>query len=350
MGRMYGKKIKLDELERVLDRVAEKVKEGKAKEMPTIYLWGPPGIGKSAIIRQTCEKHKLGFVDLRLQQIDIPDLRGMPVPSKNEEGVLTWWIPPFLPRKGKGILFLDELNLADPSIQATAYQLILDRRVGEYELPDTWYVVAAGNRKEDSFNVYDLPDPLISRFVHFEVIPDKDVWIKWAVKNNIREEIIAYLNYRPDHFLKINPKRPFLPYPCPRSWEFASRLWDLTGDVSLISAAVEEDITVDLITFLEVYNELPDIDKLLNEGVEFELPPKSEVSLLYIISTALGLRPKNIHQITNLLKIVLKMKEEYTEFAVYILTLLFSDEEKKKMVLNCELYDEIFNIYEKVIL
>src|SRR5690349_18105341 len=109
-------------------------------------LWGPPGIGKSSIVAQTAAAHGIGLIDVRLSQLAPTDLRGLPVA---ESGVARWYPPEFLPQDGAGILFLDELNLAPPVMQGMAQQLILDRRVGSYRVPEGWFIWAAGNRKED---------------------------------------------------------------------------------------------------------------------------------------------------------------------------------------------------------
>lgn len=118
-----------------------------AQKVPT-FLWGAPGIGKSSIVKQIAQQKDVGFIDLRLALMDPTDLKGIPFYDKESHTAL--WAPPaFLPREGEGILFLDELNSAAPAVQSSAYQLILDRRVGEYVLPDGWAIVAAGNREGD---------------------------------------------------------------------------------------------------------------------------------------------------------------------------------------------------------
>jgi len=128
------------------------------QKLPT-FLWGAPGIGKSSVVKQVAEAKGIGFIDLRLSLMDPTDLKGIPF-YENRAHQAVWAPPSFLPREGSGILFLDELNTAAPSVQASAYQLILDRRVGEYELPEGWAIVAAGNRENDRGVVYRMPLPL----------------------------------------------------------------------------------------------------------------------------------------------------------------------------------------------
>ena len=136
-------------------------------------IWGPPGIGKSSIVAAAAEKAGIDFIDLRLSQLAPTDLRGLPVPvhpNKGEEyGISKWYPPEFLPREGKGILFLDELNMAPPVMQGVAQQLILDRKIGSYKVPQGWIILSAGNRKEDRASVFEMPSPLANRFIHLEV-------------------------------------------------------------------------------------------------------------------------------------------------------------------------------------
>uniref|UniRef100_A0A7V4E278 AAA family ATPase n=1 Tax=candidate division WOR-3 bacterium TaxID=2052148 RepID=A0A7V4E278_UNCW3 len=330
-------------LKDLLIEIAKKVQEGKAFEIPALFIWGPPGVGKSTIIREVAKEYNLKVIDLRLAQIDPADLRGIPFPDK-ETKRLVWWIPEFFPKDGKGFLFLDELNLADLSIQATAYQLVLDRRVGNYKLPDGWYVLAAGNRKEDAVNVFEMPDPLVSRFIHIEVEPDLDIWIEWAVKKGISEEIIAYLKYRPENFINIKPNRVSIAYPCPRTWEFADIIWKLTKNVETVAWAVGGPVAADFVAFLEVYRELPDIEKALETG-EIDFPSREKTSMWWAISTALGLRPKNQRHIDNVAKILLDIRKNFVEYGSYILNLILRDGERGLMLRKSKFYNELREAY-----
>lgn len=190
-------------------------------------IWGPPGVGKSSIVSQVARELGLEFTDVRLSQLAPTDLRGLPVA---ENGVSRWFPPEFLPRSGRGVLFLDELNMAPPTMQGMAQQLILDRRVGSYALPDGWFVWAAGNRKEDRASVFDMPAPLANRFVHLEVRPDFAAWRAYAHAARIHPHVIAFLMYRSELLHALDPARPA--WPSPRSWSVASDLHAADLDVA----------------------------------------------------------------------------------------------------------------------
>ena len=108
----------------------------------SLMIWGAPGIGKSSVVDTVAKKNNLDLIDLRISQLAPTDLRGIPVPADN---VACWYPPEFLPKDGKGILFLDEINMAPPAVQGIAQQLILDRKVGSYKVPDGWFFWSAGN-------------------------------------------------------------------------------------------------------------------------------------------------------------------------------------------------------------
>jgi len=256
------------------------------QKVPT-FIWGAPGVGKSSIVKQIAEQKDIGFIDLRLALMDPTDLKGIPFYDKERHSAL--WAPPaFLPRDGEGILFLDELNSAPPSVQASAYQLILDRRVGEYELPDGWAIVAAGNREGDRGVTYRMPAPLANRFVHFEMKIDVDEWRDWAYKTGLDESIISYVAYKSEHIFTFDAKSESKSFATPRSWEYVDSILKSTLDKSLylkvISGAVGSDVAVGFLSYAKVMNKLPDITKILELG---EGDYSEEVDVLYALSTGL---------------------------------------------------------------
>jgi len=287
------------------------------QKVPT-FLWGAPGIGKSSIVKQIAEQKGVGFVDLRLALMDPTDLKGIPFYDKESHSAL--WAPPaFLPREGEGILFLDELNSAPPSVQSSAYQLILDRRVGEYELPDGWAIVAAGNREGDRGVTYRMPAPLANRFVHYELDVSVADWRDWAYKSGLNENIIAYISYKNEHLFTFDAKSDVKSFATPRSWEYVANILNSGIDESLllesISGTVGRDVAVNFLSFLKVASRLPSIENIVT-AKEFEY--SDEVDVLYALSSGLVssyLKEPNADALENILAYTLEMK---SEFAVMI--------------------------------
>lgn len=253
-------------------------------------IWGAPGIGKSSIVHQTAERHGLDFIDVRLSQLAPTDLRGLPVP---EDGVARWYPPEFLPRGGRGILFLDELNMAPPAIQGMAQQLILDRKVGSYTVPADWFIWAAGNRKEDRAAVFDMPAPLANRFVHLEVEPDFDNFKAYALERGLHEHIIAFLSFRSSLLHRMDPQQPA--WPSPRSWEMASRLHCVGLDIAPV---VGHGAAAEFSAFISLYATLVDIEAVLRgDGAGLDFP--AEPSQRYALTVGLCLRARNARQAYN---------------------------------------------------
>ncbi|MDY6783559.1 MAG: MoxR family ATPase [Cyanobacteriota bacterium] len=249
-------------------------------------IWGPPGIGKSSIVAQVARQHKIDFVDVRLSQLAPTDLRGLPVAA---DGISKWYPPEFLPRQGQGILFLDELNMAPPAMQGMAQQLILDRRVGSYEVPDGWYIWTACNRKEDRAAVFDMPSPLANRFLHLHVEPDFESFKAYALATAIHEQIIAFLSFRSVLLHKLDPQQPA--WPSPRSWEMASKLHCNQID---IAPAVGDGAAAEFASYLKVYENLPDISAILNGNQKIAFP--QEPSVRYAVTIGLAVRALNATQ------------------------------------------------------
>lgn len=288
------------------------------QKVPT-FLWGAPGIGKSSIVKQIAQEKSIGFIDLRLALMDPTDLKGIPFYDKESHTAL--WAPPaFLPSKGEGILFLDELNSAPPSVQASAYQLILDRKVGEYVLPEGWAIVAAGNREGDRGLTYRMPSPLANRFVHFEMEVDVDDWKFWAYKKEIDERIIAYISYKSEHLFTFDAKSDVKSFATPRSWEYVNSILKSSISQELLldclSGAIGKDVSVGFLSFCKVMNKLPDIKSILACGKGEQ---SDEVDVLYALSTGLVsalLRDNSEQNLDNLLNYTLELKSEFAVMVV----------------------------------
>ena len=280
----------------------------------SLMIWGAPGVGKSSIVAQAAQQAGLEFIDIRVSQLAPTDLRGLPVPERLEDGggISRWYPPEFLPRNGFGILFLDELNMAAPSMQGVAQQLILDRRVGNYQLPDGWFVWAAGNRKEDRASVFDMPTALANRFAHIEISPDVESFKKYAIAHGVSEQIIAFLSFRPELLHRIDPAQPA--WPSPRSWFTADRLLKagLPAD-SAIGAAVSTELSA----FIKLFETLPDVEAIL-EGNGKHVACPAELSVKYATTVSLALRARSgEHAVNSFRWLTAKMTTEWTRTFIH---------------------------------
>src|SRR5512142_5999 len=280
-----------------------------AARQPT-FIWGGPGIGKSSIVAQLAASLNLALRDIRALLLDPVDLRGLPYVGT--DGRSKWAVPEFLPADGAGILFLDELNAAPGMVQAAFYQLVLDRRLGEYTLPDGWIIVAAGNRDSDRAHTTRMPPPLRNRFVHLDFEVDTQEWSEWAIGAGIRPEVIAFIRFRPQVLSVFD--RDANAFPSPRSWEFVSRILDSTPDSSveheMFSGAVGNGAATEFSGFLKMFRELPNIDAiLLNPSGE---PVPESPAAQYAVASALANRASD----TNFDRVCLYLDRMPTEFRV----------------------------------
>lgn len=274
-------------LRAVLEREFLSAREG---QHTPVMVWGPPGIGKSQIVAQVAAHHRVPMIDVRLSQMEPSDLRGIPFRVGD---TVEWAVPGLLPdaeRHGaNGILFLDEITSAAPSVSAAAYQLILDRSLGAYAIPAGWAIFAAGNRQGDRGVTYTMPAPLANRFSHFELEVNLDDWVAWAHRNAIDERLIAFLRFRPELLFDFDPAHNAMAFPSPRSWEFAHRALqkfddhaDLLGEA--LQACVGPAAGVELAAFVRNLDRLPDVDAILR-GETVEVP--EELDLQYAVASAL---------------------------------------------------------------
>ena len=277
-----------------------------------LFLWGPPGIGKSAVPREICRERQINLVDIRMSLLDPTDLRGIPavVDEKCEKckgtggisgedkncpvcggtGLRTmakWLEPAMLPTDGKGILFFDELTSAPPLQQATAYQVTLDRRIGEYVVPDGFYIIAAGNNQTDRAVVYPMSTALRNRFTHINFEYNLDDWLKWAQDAGINPYIIAFLTWRGGELLfNFKPESTDKSFATPRSWEFASRVlkhFDSSIQREMLDGTIGSGAAAEFIGFLKLQEQIPSIDKIF---VGENIVPK-DIGLRYALVSAL---------------------------------------------------------------
>lgn len=261
----------------------------------SVMIWGPPGIGKSSVVAQVATEHGLGLIDLRLSQLAPTDLRGLP---GVRDGQMVWHPPDFLPTGGRGVLFLDEINMAPPAMQGVSQQLILDRAVGAYRLPDDWFIWAAGNQKEDRAAVFDMPAPLANRLIHADVEVHHEDFRAYGLRTGIDPMILGFLGFRPSLLHEFDKQRPA--WPSPRTWEMASRLYLANLD---IAPAVGEAAAAEFEAYRATVQDVPPIEQILGGKAQAEFP--HEPAIRYATITALaarGTEPKQaIHALSWLI-------------------------------------------------
>jgi hypothetical protein len=264
------------------------------KKKRPLFIWGPPGIGKSDIVHQIGEQMEAHVIDIRLSLWEPTDIKGIPYFDPNQNKMV-WGAPSELPDAEMAskykfiILFLDEMNSAAPSVQAAAYQLILNRKVGQYTLPDNVLIIAAGNREADKGVTYRMPAPLANRFVHLELAVNFDDWFQWAVANKIHRDVVGYLTFAKKDLYDFDPKSPSRSFATPRSWTFVSELLEDDDDdnttTDLVSGAVGEGLAVKFMAHRRVASTMPNPTDILLGKVK-ELKTK-EISAMYSLTVSL---------------------------------------------------------------
>lgn len=282
---------------------------GLLSRAPTPFLWGPPGIGKSESVRQIAEKieqktgKRVNIIDVRLLLMTPVDARG--IPTANENRTQAVWLKPAIFQMEDSpdvvnILFLDELSAAPQSMQAVAYQLCLDRKVGEHRLPDNCIVMAAGNRTIDQSVSYKMPKALCNRLMHFNVENGYLSWFQWAIAHNIDSRIIGYLAFDNSQ-LCVEPESSALAYTTPRSWSYVDFLLKHNPDDMellhpLISACVGTNTALEFETWIKTHTEMPKVEDVL-KGRSTQYPKTHDVRLAFMASLVTAIRSRR-EQIT----------------------------------------------------
>ena len=261
------------------------------KKRRPVFLWGPPGIGKSDIVKQIGEDAGREVIDVRLALWEPTDIKGIPYYNA-DQGNMVWAPPAELPTdpESKAIIFLDELNSAPPAVQAAAYQLILNRRVGTYHLPKGVDVVAAGNREGDRGVTYRMPAPLANRFIHLEMKVDFDDFQDWATLNKVHPEVVGYVGFAKQDLYDFDPKSASKAFATPRSWVFVSDLLsddDCDNDTltALIAGAIGDGLASKFMAHRKIAGKLPKAGDILDGKVK-DLQIK-EVSAMYSLTVSL---------------------------------------------------------------
>jgi len=296
-------------------------------EFGSLFLWGPPGIGKSRLVEDVAKDEGVGCIDFRLILCDPTDLRGLPMPFTSPDGEQrVVWIPPDeLPRTGSGFLFFDDFPTAPPLVQGTAYQIaIRPHQLGPYHLPEKWVIIAAGNRIEDRALARGIPTALANRFRHIELEVSIDDWVNWALqRGHVDANIVGFLRFRPELLFQFNPESSEKAFPTPRSWEAASRTLSIPKAIlaETLEGTVGKGATAEFMAFLKIQAELPDINKIF-QGENFV--PK-RLDLKYALVSALASRCEKIPQFNRLIQYSEQLP---AEFSVLLVSMLLSKDEK----------------------
>lgn len=268
------------------------------KILPSVMLWGPPGVGKSQAVRQIAKEinsstnKKVNVIDVRLLLFNPIDLRG--IPTANAEKTLAIWLKPQIFQMDPSesvvnILFLDEISAAPQSVQAAAYQITLDRVVGEHKLPENCIVIAAGNRTTDKSVAFKMPKALANRLLHIEVEGSFKSWKEWAIASGINEKVIGFLSFRQDYLMGFNAANEDLAFATPRSWEMVSNLLNNVNEnldemYPLISGLVGNGTAIEFRTWSKVYSQLPDIKDIFDGKMP---PAPTSPDVLYALTSAM---------------------------------------------------------------
>jgi hypothetical protein len=331
-----------------------------------LFLWGPPGIGKSELVEGIAAELGGLMIDLRLGQMEPTDIRGIPFYNK-DTGKMDWAPPVDLPDEATAkqypivVLFLDELNSAAPSVQSAAYQLILNRRVGKYVLPDNVVMVAAGNRESDKGVTYRMPTPLANRFVHQEMKVDFASWQEWAVKNRIHKDVVGYLSFAKQDLYDFDSKSASRAFATPRSWSFVSQLLDDDVDsetlTNLIAGTVGEGLAVKFMAHRKIAGQMPaPADILAGKVKDLQVKEVSAmyslvISMCYELKAALEAKvdDKKFHEMAdNFLGYMMKNFE--TELTVMGARIALTTYDLPMMPTKMKNFDEFHQRFGKYIL
>ncbi|MCH5158958.1 MAG: AAA family ATPase [Clostridiales bacterium] len=265
------------------------------RSVPSVMLWGPPGVGKSQAVRQIAKEiEKIGkktvVTDVRLLLFNPIDLRG--IPTANADKTLAVWLKPQIFKMDESdkvinILFLDEISAAPQSVQAAAYQIALDRVVGEHRLPENCIVIAAGNRVTDKSVAFRMPKALANRLMHIEIEISFESWKKWAISSGVNDKVIGFLSFRQNYLMCFDPSNNDTAFATPRSWEMVSSILNsVDGDVDnmyqLIAGLIGVGTAVEFRTWAKVYADLPDIEDIFNG--KMPTVPRDTATLYALVS------------------------------------------------------------------
>lgn len=332
-----------------LTKVYSAVINGKMpiRMVPSVMLWGPPGIGKSQAVRELAESitkntgKKSVVTDVRLLLFNPIDLRG--IPTANADKTLAIWLKPQIfqmdpDENTVNILFLDEISAAPQSVQAAAYQITLDRVVGEHKLPDNCIVIAAGNRTTDKSVAFKMPKALANRLMHIEIESSFESWNSWAIRKGVNPKVIGFLKFRNDYLMNFDAQQEDLAYATPRSWEMVSNLLNTVDDsianmYQLIAGLIGTGVAAEFRMWERVYSRLPDIEKIF-DGMMPAVPdtPDALYALCSAMTSYAASHKDEKMRISNSIRYALRLPPDFS--VVLMKDYMYIDEDYKSTLLT----------------
>ena len=323
------------------------------KRFPSVMLWGPPGVGKSQGVRQIAKEineqtgKRVDITDVRLLLFNPVDLRG--IPTANADKTLAVWLRPKIFQMDENedvinILFLDEISAAPQSVQAAAYQITLDRTVGEHRLPDNCIVLAAGNRVTDRSVAYTMPKALANRLCHLEIASDHTSWHDWALSAGVNDAVLGFLDYNPSMLMGFDASQDGLAFPTPRSWEMVSNIMNHVSNrasdvITLISGCVGEAAAYEFLTWCEVYQKIPSVESIF-AGTATGIPTRPET--LFALSAQISAHAQKHHSKQEVKNVLSYVSRIAPEFKNRIFEDLLQIKSIRKQICDSLVYDDWF--------
>ncbi len=323
------------------------IKNIPIKTFPSVMLWGAPGIGKSQAVRQIAKmiEEETGktvkVTDVRLLLFNPIDLRG--IPTSNADKTLAIWLKPQIFQMDDSddvvnILFLDEISAAPQAVQAAAYQITLDRVVGEHKLPENCIVMAAGNRVTDKSVAFKMPKALANRLLHIEVEGSFKSWKDWAIKHGVNEKVIGFLSFRNDYLMGFNVATEDLAFATPRSWEMVSNILNnISSEIEevfpLVSGLIGNGVAVEFRTWCEIYSTLPKTEDIFL-GKSLNVPIKTDAIYALISSMVVYAREhkNDMTKIVNAIKYASILPADFS--AIFMKDLMSIDKDYKQTLIK----------------
>lgn len=296
------------------------------KAQKPVLLKGPPGVGKTDMVRQACAALDMDLIVSHPVVDDPIDYKGVPfVVKEHAEFLPIGHLRKIISTKEPTVFFLDDLGQAPPTVQAAAMQLLLARRINEHAVSDKVTFVAATNRKQDKAGVTGILEPVKSRFATIlEVEPNADDWLQWAIKNDMPPQLIGFINYRRELLHKFEPSSDITNSPCPRTVAYVGDLIKMNFPnelrMEVFKGAAGEGFASELVAFLRVYEGLPDPKEILKDPSKLKMDQmENKHDKMYALAAALAdiVTGKFME---NFVKILDKIPAEYGVMAMNMAT------------------------------